>query len=106
LSLHSHRTKGLSFHWCQIRPSSVAGAMQTPLAPSVLSLTPPLGSLCSVRRLTANICVWKTNTFYLLVWKVSWIWVSEMGNRSRVLLQRKVTEILTNPLTKSRGFLK
>jgi hypothetical protein len=32
--------------------------LQTPSAPSVLSLTPPLGSPCSVQWLTVSICIW------------------------------------------------
>jgi hypothetical protein len=31
--------------------------LQTPSAPSVLSLTPPLGTACSVKWLTVNICL-------------------------------------------------
>jgi hypothetical protein len=36
--------------------------LQTPSAPSVLSLTPPLGSLCSVQWLAVSIqlCIWQT----------------------------------------------
>jgi hypothetical protein len=32
-------------------------ALQTLTAPSVLSLSPPLGTLCSVQRLTVSICL-------------------------------------------------
>jgi hypothetical protein len=31
--------------------------LQNPLAPSVLSVTPPLGTLCSVQWLSASICL-------------------------------------------------
>jgi hypothetical protein len=76
------RTKCLPSHWCQLRQfwyiqswshgSLHVGELwcvwlfnilvlpmrlQTPSAPSVLLLTPPLGSPCSVRWLAARICI-------------------------------------------------
>ena len=41
-----HRTKALPSHWCK-----------APSAPSVLPLTLPLGSLCSVQWLAVIICI-------------------------------------------------
>ena len=66
---------GLSFHWWPTRPTSATYAardtslggywivhivvppigLQTPLAPWELSLTPPLGALCSIQYLTVSI---------------------------------------------------
>jgi hypothetical protein len=71
-----HRTKGLSSHWCLTSPSSstyawelwwvwlvdnvvLAMGFQTPSAPSVLYLTPPLGTSLSVQ--------WLAVTFLLCI---------------------------------------
>jgi hypothetical protein len=41
---------------CLIDIVILSMGLQTPLAPSVLSLTPPLGTLCSVQWLAASMC--------------------------------------------------